>query len=49
MAEMFKKQLSDCLEKGEDGGLKMTITIPDKTVLNNMARSLAQMASAGRK
>jgi len=49
MAEMFKKQLSDCLEKGEDGGLKMTITIPDETVLNNMARSLAQMASAGRK
>ena len=49
MAEMFKKQLSDCLEKREDGRLEMTITIPDETVLNNMARSLAQMASAGRK
>jgi superfamily II DNA/RNA helicase len=49
MAEMFKQQLSNCLDKGEDGGLKMTITIPDETILNQMARSLAQIASVSRK
>ena len=49
LAEIFKKQLSNCLEKGEDGGLRMIVKIPDETILDNMARSLAQMASAGRK
>jgi len=44
----FKTKLSDCMEKEEDGSLKMTISIPDETFLDNMARSLAQMASAGR-
>jgi SNF2 family DNA or RNA helicase len=43
MADMFRKRLSDCMEKGEDGELKMTITLPDETVLNTMAKSLAQV------
>lgn len=47
MAEVFKKQLSNCLEKGDDGKLKMTITIPDEAALDNLAKSLAQMASVG--
>jgi superfamily II DNA/RNA helicase len=43
MAEMFQKRLSECLEKGEDGRLKMTITLPDESFLHNMAKSLAQI------
>jgi len=49
MVDAFRVKLSDCMEKSEDGRLKMTISIPDETFLDNMARSLAQMVSAGRK
>lgn len=45
----FKSKLSDCMEKADDGTLKMTIALPDETFLDNMARSLAQMVSVGRK
>jgi SNF2 family DNA or RNA helicase len=45
MAETFKMRLSECLEKGEDGELKMTITLPDEAVLDNLAKSLAKMAN----
>jgi hypothetical protein len=47
-AGAFKAKLSDCLEKEEDGSLKMTISIPDETFLDNMAQSLARMVGAGR-
>lgn len=47
MAETFKMRLSECLEKGENGELKMTITLPDKAVLDNLAKSLARMANTG--
>ncbi len=39
----FKEKLSECLEKTEDGKLEMTISLPDETFLDNMARSLAHM------
>jgi len=45
LAETFKMRLSECLEKGEDGELKMTITLPDEAVLDNLAKSLARMAN----
>jgi superfamily II DNA or RNA helicase len=48
LAGAFKSKLNDCLEKSEDGTLKMTISLPDEAFLDNMARSLAQMVSAGR-
>jgi hypothetical protein len=48
LAGAFKSKLSDCMEKTEDGTLKMTISLPDEAFLDNMARSLAQMVSAGR-
>jgi len=48
LAGAFKAKLSDCLEKADDGTLKMTISLPDEAFLDNMARSLAQMVSAGR-
>ena len=45
LAETFRMRLSECLEKGEDGELKMTITLPDEAVLDNLAKSLARMAN----
>ena len=47
LAEMVKKSLSECLEKGEDGRLKMTIALPDESVLDNMTKSLAQILGFG--
>jgi superfamily II DNA or RNA helicase len=49
LAGAFKASLGDCMQKTEDGHLKMTITLPDETFLENMARSMARMAGAGRK
>ena len=48
LAGAFKAKLSDCMEKADDGTLKMTISLPDESFLDNMARSLAKMVSAGR-
>ena len=47
MTKTFKERLSECLEKGESGELKMTITLPDETVLDTLAESLAKMVNAG--
>jgi superfamily II DNA or RNA helicase len=49
MTAAFRSKLHDCMEKGEDGTLKMTIALPDEAFLDNMARSLAQMAAAGQR
>jgi superfamily II DNA or RNA helicase len=49
LAGVFKARLGDCMETTEDGSLKMTITLPDETFLDSMARSMARMAHAGRK
>jgi len=46
LAGAFKTKLLDCLEKDDDGGLKMTIAIPDEGMLDNMAQSLAKMVGA---
>jgi hypothetical protein len=47
IVESLKSRLSECLEKDENGRLKMTITLPDASVLNNMAKSLAQILGSG--
>ena len=47
MAEAFKDRLCECLEKDEDGKLKMTVTLPDESVLDNLAKSLAQILASG--
>ena len=47
LAEIFKNRFSECLNKGADGKLKMTITLPDESVLDNLAKSLAQIVNAG--
>jgi SNF2 family DNA or RNA helicase len=49
LAGAFKAKLSDCMEKADDGSLKMTISLPDESFLDNMARSLAQMVNVGRR
>ncbi len=46
MAKAFKERLSECLDKGESGELKMTITLPDEAVLDTLAKSLAKMVNA---
>ena len=43
LAKTLESRLAECLEKGEDGRLKMTITLPDETVLINLAKSLSQI------
>jgi superfamily II DNA or RNA helicase len=48
LAGAFKSKLNDCMERDEDGSLKMTISIPDESFLDNMAKSLARMMGAGR-
>jgi len=48
LAGAFKAKLEDCLERGDDGRLEMTISLPDEASVDNMARSLARMVTAGR-
>lgn len=43
LTETFRKRLSECLDKDDEGRLKMTITLQDESVLNNLAKSLAQI------
>ena len=45
IAETFKTRLSECLDRDEDGNLKMTITLPDESLLDNLAKSLARIAN----
>ena len=47
MAEAFKSRLAECLEKGDNGQLKMTITLPDESALDTLSKSLAQMLNTG--
>ena len=41
--EILRSRLSECLEKDERGHLKMTVTFPDQAVLDQLAKSLAQV------
>jgi len=47
IAQTIKTQLADCVDQGEDGEVKMTITLPDRTVLDNLAKSMARVVAAG--
>jgi hypothetical protein len=46
MAATFKNRLYECLEKDENNKLKMTVTLPDESVLDNLAESLAQILAS---
>jgi len=45
LTQVFQDQLVGCLEKGDDGKLEMTVTLPDETALTRLAQSLAKIAS----
>jgi superfamily II DNA/RNA helicase len=45
--ENLKSWLCECLQRDENGRLKMTITLPDESALNNMAKSLTQILGSG--
>ncbi len=46
LAGVFRNHLAECFEKGEDGALKMTNTLRDEGVPENLARVLAQMVGS---
>jgi len=46
LTQAFEERLSGCLDRGEEGELKMTITLPDESVLNKLAKSLARMVAS---
>ncbi len=48
VAQMLKQQLAQCLETDNQGRLKMTITLPDDSALDGLARSLAQIIGGHR-
>ena len=47
MAESIKKRFSECMEKDEEGRLKLTVTLPDASALDDLANSLARMLEVG--
>ncbi len=49
MTRLFKTQLSQCMEKNEDGSITMNITLPDESIIDTFAHTLAKIASAGAK
>ena len=42
-AQALKEKLSECLEKDAEGKIRLTISLPDESVLDNLAKSLAQI------
>jgi len=44
-SEQLREQLSQCIEKDEQGRMRMTITLPDASILSTMAESLARLVS----
>lgn len=49
LADALKTKLGECMETGADGRMKMTVTFPNETVLDEMARSLARIVGAAGK
>ena len=43
MAGEFKARLDECLERDEQGRPRLTVTLPNETALENLARSLAAL------
>ena len=41
VASDFKARLEECLERDEQGRPRLTVTLPNEAVLENLARSLA--------
>ena len=45
--EAIKSQLASCFEKDNEGRMRMTLTFPDESVLENLAKSLARILGPG--
>ena len=43
IAATIRSRLSECLGRAENGQLRMSVTLPDESVLDNMAKSLSQI------
>lgn len=41
--KMLRQRLSECLERGEDGRLRMTIALPDEAVVEALSKTLAKV------
>ena len=41
MSEMLRERLSECMEKDDNGHMKLTVTLPDESVLDNLATALS--------
>jgi len=41
MAELMRNRLAECLEKDEDGRMKLTVTLPDAGALDSLATALS--------
>ena len=48
LSTYIRRQFDQCLETDEDGGVTLTVNLPDKTALNKMADSLASLLVAAR-
>jgi superfamily II DNA or RNA helicase len=48
LTEGFKTRLSECLERDENGKITLKVTLPDESVLDNLAKSLAMMMNIER-
>jgi hypothetical protein len=49
LAETLKNRLSECLEREDGGRLKMTISLPDESILDNLSKSLARILGSAQK
>jgi superfamily II DNA/RNA helicase len=47
LTETLKERLSDCLDRDETGKMRLTVTLPDESVLDNLARALAKVVNIG--
>lgn len=47
LADRFREQFENCMERDEQGRLKLTMTLPDAAALSSMASSLARLAAFG--
>lgn len=43
MAELLRSRLGECMEKDAEGRPRLTVTLPDESALDQLARSLASL------
>ncbi len=46
MASELKARLEECLERDEQGRLRLTVTLPNESALENLARSVASLLTS---